>query len=167
MADFHELTSNPDEISKFWADFLATESLDPSTPNLEPWHFGDSAELADKLLDIVLNGPKRATASCVEEYEIKGDPLPQVGELSIVLDGSKRPRAILRSTDIRIGPLSSVDDQFAWDEGEGDRSRRYWLDAHIDCFARDYERLGLEFHANIPVVFERFELLYTVPDPAD
>ena len=66
---------------------------------------------------------------------------------------------VTRTTDVRVGPLSSVDDAFAWDEGEGDRSRAYWLDVHTDCFARAMAALGQEMHADIPVVFERFEVL--------
>ncbi len=82
------------------------------------------------------------------------------GDLFIATDGTGQPRAVIRTTDVRVGPLSSVDDQFAWDEGEGDRSRADWLDAHTSCFMRAYERLGLEFHPDIAVVFERFELVH-------
>jgi uncharacterized protein YhfF len=66
---------------------------------------------------------------------------------------------VMRTTDVRVGPLSSVDDQFAWDEGEGDRSRAYWLEAHTECFTRAFAARGHEMHADIEVVFERFELL--------
>jgi len=80
-----------------------------------------------------------------------------VGDYWVACDGSGLPAAVIRTTDIRVGPLSSVDHQFAWDEGEGDRSR--WLDAHTRCFARAYAAMGREMHPDIEVVFERFELL--------
>lgn len=121
--------------------------------------FGDSVELADELLELILHGPKRATAGMVADYAACDLPIPEVGDLFVATDGLGQPRAILRTTDVRVGPLSSVDDQFAWDEGEGDRSRRFWLDAHTACFMRASDRLGLEFHPDIDVVFERFELV--------
>jgi len=124
------------------------------------WPFGDSVELADELIALVLDGPKRATAGSVAEDEHEGEALPQVGDLEIVTDGSMRPRAVLRYTDVRIGPLSSVDDAFAWDEGEGDRSRTYWLDAHTRFFSRFLPTIGIAFDPDMATIFQRFDVLY-------
>jgi hypothetical protein len=40
--------------------------------------------------------------------------------------------------------MSQVDEAFAWDEGEGDRTRDWWLDAHRRYFARQASREGYE-----------------------
>jgi uncharacterized protein YhfF len=122
--------------------------------------FGDSPELAEELLDLVLHGPKRATAGSVAAFEHEGAALPAVGDLWIAADASGRPRVVLRTTEVRIGPLSSVDDAFAWDEGEGDRSRPMWLAGHTAYFRRELAGLGLEFHPDMETVFERFEVVY-------
>jgi len=122
--------------------------------------FGDSRELADELLALVLDGPKRATAGSVAAFEHTGEALPVVGDLWIAADGSGRPRAVLRTTEVRTGPLSSVDDAFAWDEGEGDRSRSMWLTDHEAFFRRQLPNLGVEFDPDMPTVFERFEVVY-------
>jgi uncharacterized protein YhfF len=125
--------------------------------------FGDHRELADTLTDLVVDGPKRATAGSVADYEAHDDPLPTFGDRWVMCDGSGWPRAVLIVTDVRIGPLSSVDEQFAWDEGEGDRTRSDWLRAHTQFFRRRYEQLGLDFHDDIEVVFERFAVAYAEP----
>lgn len=151
---------DPGRIAAFWQRFVATAEIDPTTPVPSAWAFGDTVELADELIGLVLFGPKRATAGAVAEYEADGDPIPEVGDFSIVTDGAMRPRAVLQTTDLRVGPLSSVDDRFAWDEGEGDRTRAWWLEAHARFFSRAYARMGLEFHDDIPVVFERFTVRY-------
>jgi uncharacterized protein YhfF len=122
--------------------------------------FGDDAELADELLDLVLHGPKRATAGSVAALAQGGEPLPAVGELWIAADASGRPRAVLRTTEVRVGPMSSVDDAFAWDEGEGDRSRSMWLADHEAFFRRQLPSLGIEFDPDMETVFERFEVVY-------
>jgi uncharacterized protein YhfF len=57
-------------------------------------------------------------------------------------------------------PLSSVDDGFAWDEGEGDRTRPDWLRGHEAYFRRVLPGLGVAFSDDLPMVFERFEVLY-------
>lgn len=122
--------------------------------------FGDNVELADELIDLVMAGTKRATAGSVAEFEADGTPLPTVGDLWIACDGSGRPRVVIETTEVRVGPLSSVDDAFAWDEGEGDRTRADWLRSHTDFFSRTHRAAGLPFHADIPVIFERFAVVY-------
>ena len=156
-------TPDPEEIAAFWHRYLEASGIDAALPQPEPWCFGGTVELADELIELVLHGPKRATAGAVEIYELEAEPIPSVGDHSIVMDGSMRPRVVLRATDVRVGPLSSVDEQFAWDEGEGDRTRASWLDAHHWFFSREYAEHGLTFHPDIPVVFERFEVVHREP----
>ena len=62
------------------------------------------------------------------------------------------------SHEIRIGRLDSVDDAFAWDEGEGDRTRDWWLDAHRGFFRRRLPHVT-DFDA-LPTVFERFTVVW-------
>jgi uncharacterized protein YhfF len=155
---------DPVAVAAFWErcrNALGSQlAVDQSAPAPPAWCFGDTVELADELIGLVLEGTKRATAGAVADYEAEGEALPCVGDLSIVTDGSMRPRALLEVTDVRVGPLSSVDDAFAFDEGEGDRTRASWLDGHTWYFTRTHARLGLVFHPDIPVVFERFAVRY-------
>ncbi|HWL45807.1 MAG TPA: ASCH domain-containing protein [Ilumatobacter sp.] len=156
--------SEPDEaqVAAFWERAIAAGVVLSGTPApelVEP--FGDSVELADELIGLVVDGPKRATAGALADHESSGEPLPFVGMLSIATDGQGRARALLRTTDVRIGPLSSVDDAFAWDEGEGDRTRADWLAAHTGYFQRYLPTIGVVFDADMPTVFERFEVLYS------
>jgi uncharacterized protein YhfF len=123
--------------------------------------------LADSLLDLILSGPKRASAGSLVEYEAAGVALPAVGGRFVATDGGGQPRAVLRTTEVRVGPLSSVDDQFAWDEGEGDRTRKHWLRMHTAYFTRTFEHLGIELDPDPDVVFERFEVAYPTTPSSD
>jgi len=49
---------------------------------------------------------------------------PRPGDFVMMLDGEGRPRFIWRTTEIKIKPLSEVDEAFAWDEGEGGPNAR-------------------------------------------
>nr|WP_250444961.1 hypothetical protein [Actinotalea sp. C106] len=84
-----------------WDEYVAAH---PGLPAEEPVvdHFGDSAGLADELLDLVLHGPKRATAALVVEFVESGEPLPRLGSHWVACDGDGGPRAILRSTELRL-----------------------------------------------------------------
>lgn len=150
----------PTDVEAVWNRFLTATERDLAVPQPEAWPFGDSVELADELIALVLTGTKRATAGSVAEYEAEGAPLPRVGDMEIATDGMMRPRAVLELTDVRIGPLSSVDDRFAFDEGEGDRTRSYWLDAHTGFFSRVLPTFGVDFDPNMPTIFQRFAVPY-------
>lgn len=125
---------------------------------------GDSPGMADELLELVLAGTKTATAGLVRDFDAAGAPLPSLGGHWVVLDGRGRPAAVLRTVETRVGVLGSVDDAFAFDEGEGDRTRASWLDGHRRYFTRQGERQGFAFDAeHEPVLFERFELVWRAP----
>jgi uncharacterized protein YhfF len=152
---------DPDQhaAARMWAEYVAAypEHLDDRPPSER---FGDSAALADELLDLVLHGPKRATAAAVAEFIHEGEPLPRIGAHWIAHDGAGVPRAVLRSVELRLGPLDSVDASFAWDEGEDDRTRESWLQGHRRYFQRALPRVGVEYHDQVEVIFERFRVVW-------
>ena len=122
--------------------------------------FGDSEAMADELLELVLAGIKRATASLARDYGPGREPMPAAGDYVVVVDGRGKPRCVWRTTEVTVGPLSAVDEDFAWDEGEGDRSRADWLASHRDYFARQAAREGFAVSDDIATVFERFTIVW-------
>ena len=52
------------------------------------WSFGATPEQADRLLGLVLDGTKTATASACATTRPTDEPLPESGTLGIVLDGA-------------------------------------------------------------------------------
>ena len=156
------VTPEADAVQRMWQAYTqVTGSTDPLTGSFA---FGDSPDMADELADLVLHGPKRATAGLVLEYERDATPVARPGECSIVLDGRGEPVCVIRTTEVRIQPLNQVDAAFAWDEGEGDRTLAWWRAAHERYFRRQCEGLGVEFRDDLPVVFERFELVWPLPE---
>ena len=150
-----------DAADALWREYAAAhpeQAIDAEPPTVD--RFGDGAALTDELLELVLTGPKRATAGLVREYQADGIPLPRIGSHWIPCDSQGRPRAILRSTELRIGPFTSVDADFAYDEGEGDRTLESWRAGHAAYFTRSGERLGFAWTEAMDIVFERFEVVW-------
>jgi len=145
------------ETEAFWAEFCAATGV---AGDYLVCAFGDSPALIDELTELVLSGRKQATAGLLRDYGSGAEPLPRPGDQTVFLDGANRPRGVFRTTEIRIGPIDSVDDAFAWDEGEGDRSRDWWLEAHLRFFARQAEAEGFAYDRAMDVVFERFTLVW-------
>ncbi len=142
----------------FWNAYCRSANI--AGQEYEAVAFGDSAEMADELGHLILDGPKRATAGLHRDFENNPESLPKAGDHAVVVDGKGEPLCIFQTTEVRIGPLNSVDDAFAWDEGEGDRSRAWWLDAHTEFFMRQAECEGFVFTEVIETVFERFKLVW-------
>jgi uncharacterized protein YhfF len=149
-------------VERFWRTFCMQHGIDPGVRH-DVFAFGDSPALQDGLLQVMLHGPKRATASLVLEHELAGNPLPMAGAFSVVLDGTGRPRAMIRTIAVDIRPFGQVDAAFAWDEGEDDRTLASWREEHRHCFTRDCARLGRTFSEDLPVVLERFALVWAPP----
>ncbi len=129
-------------------------------------YFGDTAETADVLIEAVLDGPKRATAALVAEFADGAEELPRIGSHWIACDGRGAPRAVIRSIELRVGPVHSVDEQFAWDEGEGERTRDWWLTEHGRYWQRACASMGMEYTEELEAVFERFHVVWP-PEHAD
>lgn len=123
--------------------------------------FGDSPALADELLDLVVAGTKRATAGPPDP----DDPV-RVGGHWVVLDGAGVERLVLRTTQVRTGRLDSVDEAFAHDEGEGDRSRDHWLREHRRYVRRVLGRPEDADVDGVEMVFEHFSVVWP-PEVAD
>lgn len=124
------------------------------------WSFGAGPEQADDLLGLVLAGTKTATAGALWDYEAEDEPLPEIGTLSIILDSTGQPRALIETTEVQVVPFDEVSDEQARLEGEGDLSLEYWRDVHQRFFTEvaDHDR---GFSHDMPVVWERFRVLYS------
>jgi uncharacterized protein YhfF len=147
-----------DATDRFWREFR--DSTRVQVDDYDVVSFGNNAALATELADLVVAGRKRATAGLLRQFGPDGEPPPVVGGYVVLVDGEARPRAIWRTTDLRIGPLASVDERFAWDEGEGDRTRDWWLSAHRAYFGRQASAQGFRMHDVIETVFERFTIVW-------
>ena len=76
----------------------------------------------------------------------------------VALDGAGRPRAVLRTVELVQRRFDEVDEAFAFDEGEGDRSLAYWREAH----RRYFTRLNL-YQDDMMLWCERFTLVLMIP----
>ncbi len=150
------------KIQAYWQAYLSTLPANAEMPTrYEAWGFGDSSTMANDLGALVKSGTKTATCSLLWEYEFDGDPLPKVGEHSIILDGKGEPLCIIETIEVETKPYIEVDAQFAYDEGEGDRSLAFWREAHWRFFSRSCDRIGRTIDERMPLICERFRVVYS------
>ena len=127
--------------------------------------YGDSAALSEELLALIRQGRKRAGTGLVWGLEADHDPMPQVGDIEIVLDHRNEPALVTRITQVSVVPYAEVTAEYAAIEGEGDSSLDYWRRAHWAFFSRECQRIGREPSESMLVVCSVFELLNIVPTP--
>jgi uncharacterized protein YhfF len=128
--------------------------------------FGDSSELANALLHEVTHGAKRATAELVAAWTDEKEDLPRIGSHWIACDGSGVPTVILRSIELRIATFLEVDERFAYDEGEDDRTLESWRREHAKYWTRTRAARGEHWSEDAEIVLERFRIVWP-PEFAD
>jgi len=154
-------------ISAFWEaclDYLPVEKTAGFQDIPEAWGFGDGPRMADELGALVLEGKKTATCGILWEYEAESEPLPQPGEYSIILDGEEKPICLVETTEVRVLPYDQVDAQFAYEEGEDDRTLESWRREHWKFFTRYLAQIDRQPAMDMPLVCERFRLVLKADD---
>lgn len=147
---------------EFYIQYLKSHGKenDNSHGNFIVDKFGDSQGMADELLKPVLSGLKTATCSALWEWEHEGGDIPKPGLISVILDGKDEPKCIIETVEVTIRNYNEVDAAFARDEGEGDLSLDYWRKAHKSFFTRTLPAIGREFRDDMPLVCERFKVVW-------
>ena len=150
-------------VKDYWQKFQ--ETLPPDSVYrarafaAEGW--GDGPEMADELGALIAAGIKTATCSAVWEWQAEGQAWPVPGAITVVLGGNAEPLCIVETIEVTVRRYNQVDASFAFDEGEGDRSLAYWREAHRSFFSRSLKSIDRQFVEDMPLVCERFKLIYS------
>ncbi|EIU7557992.1 ASCH domain-containing protein [Providencia rettgeri] len=131
------------------------DKLKTKYPNASVWSFGDSPELADELVALVVNGRKTASCSSLKSY--LSEDLIKIGGINIILNGAKEPKCVIRTTALKLIKFNEVTEEFARKEGEGDLSLDFWRAGHKGFFTRE----GC-FSDDMELVAEEFELIEVI-----
>lgn len=148
------------DIKAFWDQFIKAYP-DFKGDTYTAWQFGVNPS---HLADLVINGVKTATTSAYKLYGIDDEPLPQIGDLSIVLNHSNEPQCVIITTHVYLTPYTKISESHAYKEGEGDLSLQYWKKAHHEFFFEEFKLHGLKWSETEIMVCEEFKCLYTYVD---
>ena len=140
--------------AEMWERFCEKSGI---KADYDDWAFGGAP---DALAELVLNGIKTATASAYPLYEQEQEPLPKVGDYSVILNTKGEAVCIIRTTKVYVVPFREVSADHAFREGEDDRSLESWRKVHRDFFTREMNDEGLSFDEDMPVVCEEFMRVY-------
>ena len=129
--------------------------------------FGDSPEMADELLGLVLAGTKTATCTSLWAWETEQDTPLVPGTLAVMVDGSGRPRCVIETIRIEQVAYQDVTAEFARAEGEhdppdlpDDEVLAHWRKYHWAFYLRTLPPLGFTPTPEMPVLCEHFRVIY-------
>jgi uncharacterized protein YhfF len=146
-----------DKIKIFWDGFISSdEKFSYLKENkIDAWHFGNTKEMANSLGALVIQGKKRATCSLLRAYRGEEELIPQVGRYSVLIDGDHNPLCIIFLNETFITKFCDMTAEFAYLEGEGDRSLEHWREVHNEFFG-EYDG----FTKEDLLICERFSVAY-------
>lgn len=92
--------------------------------------------------------------------ESDNKPNPRTGDFCIVTSFSGEAVCVIETTMIEILPFEEIGAEFAAIEGDG--SLQHWRAVHEAFFSRECKRFGRSPDPRMPVVCERFEMVFAV-----
>lgn len=145
------------EQESFWQRFCEETGEDGRLLDCDT--FG-GPDIADELLELVLNGRKRATCTNLRWVQKGEMPMPRSGGLSIITSAQGKPACVIRTGKVVIKPFNEATCAFAWREGEGTRMLSDWKRAHRGFFYGEALRGGFSFRESDLCIFEEFEMIW-------
>jgi uncharacterized protein YhfF len=148
-----------DKIHAFWREFLEKTGRDQNLKYQGYYHFELSERLANELLNLVLIGQKKATASSYDSFHLLNERIPEVGDLNIITDFHNNPKCVVETTNITILPYKELTFDIVKREGEDD-TLESWRKGHEKFFRAEGKELGYAFSDDMKIVFEDFKVIY-------
>jgi len=144
-----------EKAQQYWNEFWVGRE---QPANVTAEQFGmPGTEMANELAQLIIKGAKTATCSNYDGYKQEGEPIPEVGMYTVILNSKDDPVAIIKTTDVQIIPMNEVTPEFA--AAEGDLSYEYWYNCHKRYFTIEMAEYGKEFSEDMLLICERFELV--------
>ena len=128
----------------------------PLVNGLRSIEFGNPGESREKLISLILDGNKRATAGTLEwDYLAENEPIETVGEKLAVLDNENQHVATIQATRVEIKRFADVPTEFALAEAEGDLSGDDFRESHFAFWSNQ----GLDINDDTEIVLMYFDLI--------
>ena len=148
-------------VEAYWQAFV-NKQPDPTATAArfyESFHFGSNEALANELAELVSQRVKTATSALVWEVEAEGKRFVQPGDFSVVTNWAGQPVCIMETTEVRIIPFKDVDEAFAYDYGEEERTLAWWKLALWQTYSHICADLDKQPSEDMLLVCERFRVV--------
>jgi len=148
-------------IDEFWSRCRASLGRDDPGGPFRVRRIGNTPQLSNSLLGLITAGEKTGLFSNPDELQ----PRPAAGDIFIFTDCAGQPRCAVRLTESRVLRFADVGPAETACESPAARDPAAWRDIHGRHWRGICEAGGGTFSEEMPLLFQRFRLLYAEPAP--
>ena len=113
----------------------------PVVDDLRSIEFGTPGKSRENLVNLIINGNKRATAGLAADYEKEGEEVEFVGECLSMVNTNLNHVATLQVTRVDTTRFTDVPDEFALAEAEGDLNAADFRASHLEYWTKAGESI--------------------------
>ena len=146
--------------NNMWGDYLKNHLEDVFHEAPKARHFCDNEQDANESARLVKAGVKKATSNSLLGLQYRNEPLPKIGDYTVVTTWEGIAQCIVETTKVTLKPLFSIDEEFVEMESGGAKSLTHWKEIQWDYYTRElaeFERLPRE---SMIVVCQEFKKVF-------
>lgn len=118
--------------------------------------FGNPGASREKLISLILDGNKRATAGTLQwDYKAENEEIESIGERLAILDNERKHVGTIEVTRVDVTRFADVPDEFALAEAEGDLTGDDFMASHLEFWSKN----GLHIHDDTLIVLVYFDVV--------
>lgn len=145
---------------EYWEKFREANLEYMNAQEPQSYFFCNNKKDADDCADLVVQRIKQATSTSVWWFEKNSEKLPRIGDIAIVTNWDGCPKAIVRTTRVEVLKFKDTTPEYAYIEGEGDRSLQYWKKVHWDYYESEMKEFGEYPFEEMEIICEYFETIW-------
>ncbi len=143
-----------------WGDYLDTHINYAFVAEPKVTYFSDNENDANRMLEFVLSGQKRARSYSLLGLQSRKEAIPRIGDFTIITDWEGEARCILRTVAVRLKPYFAINESFTRMDGVGDGTLTSWKKIQWEYYGRELEPYGRVPRDSMIVVCEVFEKVF-------
>ena len=147
------------ELDEYWANFLKNTNRDSEDKCSGDLSFEGKGFVQSQINSIVLSGQKQAFFTTLATFTIDNEPLPNSGELYILVDNQNKPLCVLEIESVNIIPFNEVTFEMVKKEGEC-ATMGEWKEKMQEYIEEEAQVLGFEYSPDIKLVYQTFKVIY-------
>ena len=149
-------------VYEMWDSFIESNPEFKDIEMPESWYFHNNEKDANRLVELIVSGKKRAGSGLYSWYEEANADLPKVRTKHIITDFDGKARAIIEIIKVDTIPFNQISKDYAeMDMGTKIEPLKKWKKAHWDFFASAMEESGEKPTEEMLIVCEKFETIWT------
>jgi len=147
-------------LAEFWQACRTALPAETEGQAYRTRQFGNNPEIARQLLELILAREKTGTFAVDWEFDSRPGERPSPGDLFVITDHAGVPGALVRITATEVVPFDQISERHVQCEGPALRAVVPWRQVHWDYWTRTLGEIGREPAADMPILYQEFELLY-------